>query len=383
MNNSFSLPHYTFPTDSASIQARLDAIDPIAYGKTRNSLHGKVTYLSPYISRWYLTVADIRKSVITRGYSPLQIEQFLKELAWKEYFLRVWEALWTDGLLRDIRYEQTWFSSYSVPKAFLEGKTGIEALDIWIQHLYTTGYIHNHLRMYLAGTITNLCGTHWKNPSKWLYSYLLDGDIASNTCSWQWNAGAFSSKKYVANQENINRFTGSTQRGTFLDTSYEDIFDSPIPDNLLERGLFSCDTKFPDVTSLILDPKKPTCIYTNYWLNPKWFSDIDANRVLVLSPSHYREFPVQQNVLDFTIQLAQSSIDSIQIFVGEISELVKISEESSDLPVYIIDHVLYASEKGVTRTPYPYMVPQVSGYFPSFFTYWKRVEKFVMDSENI
>jgi deoxyribodipyrimidine photo-lyase len=47
--------------------------------------------LSPYISRGFITIADIRRRVLARGYQPHQIEQFLKELAWREYFLRVWE----------------------------------------------------------------------------------------------------------------------------------------------------------------------------------------------------------------------------------------------------------------------------------------------------
>ena len=85
------IPHYSFPTDRASIEARIDAIDPIAYGRDRNHIRGHVTMLSPYISRGFITKADIRERVLARGFQPHQIEQFLKELAWREYFLRVWE----------------------------------------------------------------------------------------------------------------------------------------------------------------------------------------------------------------------------------------------------------------------------------------------------
>jgi deoxyribodipyrimidine photo-lyase len=85
------IPHYTFPTDRVSIEAMVDAIDPVAYGQDRNYLTGHVTRLSPYISRGFITIADIRTRVLARGYQPHQIEQFLKELAWREFFLRVWE----------------------------------------------------------------------------------------------------------------------------------------------------------------------------------------------------------------------------------------------------------------------------------------------------
>ena len=45
------IPNYTFPTDRASIEARIDSIDPLSYGRDRNHLTGHVTLLSPYISR--------------------------------------------------------------------------------------------------------------------------------------------------------------------------------------------------------------------------------------------------------------------------------------------------------------------------------------------
>ena len=45
------IPNYTFSTDRASIEARIDSIDPLSYGRDRNHLTGHVTLLSPYISR--------------------------------------------------------------------------------------------------------------------------------------------------------------------------------------------------------------------------------------------------------------------------------------------------------------------------------------------
>lgn len=190
------IPHYTFPTDRASIEARIDSIDPVAYGRDRNHLSGHVTMLSPYISRGFITIADIRRRVLGRGFQPHQIEQFLKELAWREFFLRIWEWLGTDRMMVDIRFDQEDVLTHDIPRAFLQADTGIEAIDMSIESLYETGYMHNHLRMYIAGIACNMSGAHWRTPSQWMYYHLLDGDLASNTCSWQWNAWAFSSKIY-------------------------------------------------------------------------------------------------------------------------------------------------------------------------------------------
>lgn len=90
--------------------------------------------------------------------------------------------------MKDIRFDQENVRSYDVPRVFSEKNTGIEAFDQGIQILEQYGYMHNHLRMYLAGTITNISHAYWKNSSLWMYYHLLDGDLASNSCSWQWNA---------------------------------------------------------------------------------------------------------------------------------------------------------------------------------------------------
>lgn len=265
-----------------------------------------------------------------------------------------------------------------MPKAFLDAKTGIEALDLGIQKLYETGYMHNHIRMYIAGIACNLSGAYWQAPARWMYYHLLDGDIASNTCSWQWNAGAFSSKKYITVQENVNQYTGSTQRKTFLDCDYDAVWDTAMPAHMLDFVSLSLTTKLPPKRDIALDPRKPLAIYTNYWLNPQWLADRDMNRVLVLSPSHFKEFPVSEKVLTFISDLATKNITGIQIFVGEISELVTSYRAISVHDAYLIDHILYRDITGVIKTPYPYMASTVSGYFQSFFNYWKQAESTIM-----
>ncbi len=372
------IPHYTFPTDRASIDERIDAIDPIAYGRDRNHIRGHVTMLSPYISRGFITIADIRRRVLVRGYQPYQIEQFLKELAWREFFLRVWEWLGTDRMMVDIRFDQTDVLTTAMPDALVSGATGIEAIDLAIQELYETGYMHNHLRMYIAGMACNMSGAHWRTPSKWMYYHLLDWDLASNTCSWQWNAGAFSSKKYIAIQTNINEYTGSTQRKTWLDCTYDDIWSTRVPDHMLAYSPLALKTTLPQKTDITLDPTLPLVIYTDYSIRPDWIQDIAANRILVLAPSHFERFPVAPRVIEFILSLARDNIEGIQVFVGEISELRDQFCKISNREIYLTDHILYSSISWVTKTPYPYMVPEVSTYCASFFAYWKLVERYVM-----
>jgi hypothetical protein len=43
-----------------------------------------------------------------------------------------------------------------------------------------------------------------------------------------------------------------------------------------------------------------------YNMDPLWRKDMDANRVLLLEPSHYNKYPVSNKVLDFVLSLSQN-----------------------------------------------------------------------------
>jgi deoxyribodipyrimidine photo-lyase len=361
-----------FPTDPASIVDLLDRVDPVQYGKTRNFINGAVTRLSPYISRGVLTLPQVRDAVLAKGYQPRQIEKFLQELAWREFFQRVWWAQ-GDSLFQDLKQPQAGVLHHQVPVALLNASTGIDAIDQQLHHLYETGYLHNHARMYIAGITCNLAGAHWHQPSRWMYYHLLDGDFASNTCSWQWVAGSFSSKKYIANQENINRYLYSTQTNTYLDQPYDTILKQPVPEALRETTELNVTTILPNCDKqVVLNPQLPVALYTSYWINPAWRKDEPLNRVLLLEPSHFQKYPISQKVLAFIIQLAKETIPGIQIVTGEFSELQQLLDKEQQ--VYYLQHPLHRHFRGVAD-PYPWMFPQIQGSFSSFFSFWKKAEK--------
>ena len=63
-------------------------INPAEYAKTRNYLDGKVTYLSPYISRGIISTKDVYEK-IREKYDLKNCEKLIQELAWREFFQRV------------------------------------------------------------------------------------------------------------------------------------------------------------------------------------------------------------------------------------------------------------------------------------------------------
>jgi deoxyribodipyrimidine photo-lyase len=360
-----------FPTSYDEIIKKVEAIDPVVYARTRNFLDGKVTGLSPYISRGVISTHYVKRYLLSRGYSYVEIEKLIQELAWRDYFYWVWSTR-KESMFADMRQTQQPVVHYKMVKALEEARTGIHAIDRAIREFYQTGYMHNHLRMYVASIACNFANAHWSGPAKWLYYHLLDGDLASNTCSWQWVAGCFSSKKYIANQDNVNKYTGYQQRGTFMDREYDRLLNQPIPENLQETSDPVYYTQMPAFEAFEPDPSLPLFLYHSYHLDPKWRETENANRVLVLEPSHFYRFPVSEKVMDFILRLA-GNIPGIRVYCGEVADLTAKFEGK----IYTIDHPVASHYPG-HKDPLPAMFPNINGYYNGFFAYWKKCQKYLL-----
>ena len=355
-----------FPTNYKDIINRVENISPKKYCKNRNFIDGDVTYLSPYISRGVISTKLIYDICIKKGYDLSEIEKFVQELAWRDY----WQLLWLENDINtDLKKLQTDTNNNEISLNITKAKSGIEIIDNVINGLYETGYIHNHLRMYIASICCNISKSNWRNPAKWMYYYLLDGDLASNSLSWQWVAGANSNKKYYANQENINKYTYSNQRNTFLDHSYEKITDMSVPNELEERILFDEKTILPKSDKLIINPNIQTCIYNYYNLDPLWRTENKANRILIVEPSIYEKYPISKKCMDFMLELSKN-IENIQIFTGEYTELTKLIINNN---IYYKEHPLNLHYTGHKESRD--WLTNVMGNYTSFFKYWNKAKK--------
>lgn len=151
-------------------------------------------------------------------------DKLIFEFAWREFFKHVHGEL-GNGILKDVR-RPVWSGRYNemLPDDIQQGRTGIAAIDAGVELLYETGYLHNHVRMWIASYVVHMRKVHWKVGADWMYSHLLDGDLASNHLSWQWVAGTFSHKPYVFNSDNVKKYAPKWDcSGTAIDTDYEDL----------------------------------------------------------------------------------------------------------------------------------------------------------------
>ena len=358
-----------FPVSYSEIIQRVRNIEPRKYGSSRNYLNGAVTYISPYISRGVISTKFVLSETLKRGYQPAHIEKFIQELTWRDYWQQVWRSK-GDLINQDIKHQQTPISNRGIPQVVLEANTGIEAIDQAIKSFYSTGYMHNHVRMYIASIICNISQSYWKMPAQWMYFHLLDADWASNALSWQWVAGANSNKKYVANQENINRYCFTDQNKTFLDVAYEGLTSMPIPELLKEITNVELKTVLPKQEKITLNSQQPTIVYNAYNLDPYWHKELGVNRVLLLEPSHFKQYPISTKTIDFIIDIAKKNIPTINVYIGEYHELVK---DYSLKKIYFKEHPLNRHYQGIEE-PRDWLF-NVEGEFTSFFAYWKKCKK--------
>ncbi len=357
-------------TSYKEILEQIDSIDPLKYGTNRNYIDGSVSRLSPYISRGVVSTRYVYERLITKGYDFLKIEKFIQELCWRDYWQLIWSERGED-INTDLKQEQKNVTNRLMPISVLNGKTGIQAIDDAINELYETGYMHNHLRMYVASITCNVAGSHWKNPAKWLYYYLLDADWGSNALSWQWVAGSNSNRKYYANQENINRYCYTNQKNTFLDVDYSKFENLEIPQNLKETIEFNIESFLPKNKSLKMDKEIPTLIYNFYNLDPLWRNNQNSNKILLLEPGIFQKYPVSKKTVEFIIELSKNII-GIQLFVGSFKDL----KNSYNLKEIIYkEHPLNKHYEG-NKDNRDWMF--YSENMKSFFNYWKKCKKHLL-----
>ncbi len=188
----------------------LQKIDPAKYAKTRNYLNGAVTRLSPYLRHGVLSLREVRDYVLGKVQNQDDATKLINELGWRDYWQRLYVKL-GNGIWKDQEEYKTGYNvaeyAPQLPEDIKQGTTGLVCIDSFSRELRETGYLHNHIRMWMAAYIIHWRRISWQAGAKWFLEHLLDGDPASNNMSWQWVASTFSHKPYFFNRENLERYT--------------------------------------------------------------------------------------------------------------------------------------------------------------------------------
>ncbi len=83
-----------------------------------------------------------------------------------------------------------WRPDETALRRWQRGQTGIPLVDAGMRELWTTGWMHNRVRMVVASFLIKHLLQDWRAGEAWFWDTLVDADAANNAASWQWVAGS-------------------------------------------------------------------------------------------------------------------------------------------------------------------------------------------------
>ena len=153
--------------------------------------------LSPYLHFGEISPRQVwhglRRLASKRGLPVEQWRgsQFLAEIGWREFahhLLFHFPHTPTEPLRADFT-KFVWNQDAAWLRSWQQGRTGFPIVDAGMRELWTTGWMHNRVRMIVASFLVKDLLLPWQEGARWFWGTLVDADLAQNTLGWQWTAG--------------------------------------------------------------------------------------------------------------------------------------------------------------------------------------------------
>ncbi len=151
--------------------------------------------LSPHLHFGEIGPVQILAALRARGPLGHQAQHFVRELGWREFahhLLYHYPQTPDTPLYLDKFGAFPWRQAADYAddlSAWQRGQTGIPIVDAGMRQLWTTGWMHNRVRMIVASFLTKNLLTPWQEGARWFWDTLVDASLANNTLGWQWAAG--------------------------------------------------------------------------------------------------------------------------------------------------------------------------------------------------
>ena len=139
----------------------------------------------------HLHFGEVSPRQVWHAASEWQQQQFVTEIGWREFahHLLFHFPRTTDEPLRSEFLHFPWEGDRSRLPAWQRGRTGVPLVDAGMRELWSTGWMHNRVRMVVASFLVKNLRLPWQDGARWFWDTLVDADLASNTLGWQWSAG--------------------------------------------------------------------------------------------------------------------------------------------------------------------------------------------------
>ena len=152
--------------------------------------------LSPHlhwgeISPWR-AIERARRAAGEGKASPAEAEKFVAEIGWREFSAHLLHHFpyIVDRAFRPEYDAMPWRDDPVALEAWRRGRTGYPLVDAGMRQLWTTGWMHNRVRMVVASFLIKHLMIDWREGEAWFWDTLVDADLASNVQNWQWVAGS-------------------------------------------------------------------------------------------------------------------------------------------------------------------------------------------------
>ncbi len=181
--------------------------------------------LSPYLRFGNISPRQVwhaaQSTKMGRPAASDSINKFLSEIGWREF---CYHLLYHFPTMPDEAFNQKfnffpWGEDLQRLHAWQRGLTGYPIVDAGMRELWQTGFMHNRVRMVVASFLTKHLLLNWRAGETWFWDCLLDADLASNACGWQWvgGSGADASPYFrifnpIAQGEKFDKAGGYTRR---------------------------------------------------------------------------------------------------------------------------------------------------------------------------
>jgi deoxyribodipyrimidine photo-lyase len=175
----------------ANVGAFLDEVGDYPTARNLPSIEG-TSRLSPHLHFGEVSPAYVWHRACASGHDATI---FLKELIWRDYAHTQICNFPTYGSAnargdfdrmgwRDLREAKGDFTAWKT------GRTGYPIVDAGMRQLWTTGWMHNRVRMIAASFLIKHLLIDWRHGVQWFWDTLVDADYANNSVNWQWVAGS-------------------------------------------------------------------------------------------------------------------------------------------------------------------------------------------------
>ncbi len=160
------------------------------YSENRNFPYlSGTSKLSPYIKHGQIHVETIWEEC--QRLKNIGKSKFLAEIGWREFnhsLINYFPHMLKKNYSK--KFDNfPWVKNLKFLDAWKKGLTGYPIVDAGMRELYSTGWMHNRVRMIVGSFLVKHLLINWTEGEKYFRNSLLDFNEANNVSGWQWVAG--------------------------------------------------------------------------------------------------------------------------------------------------------------------------------------------------